>query len=77
MKKIFVSLMMVAGMAAAVSCACSSNSDKADGKCTTEQCAGCDKADSCTETAGCQSEAEEKCPGCDSTAVKDSCCNRN
>ncbi len=65
MKKIFISLMMVAAMSAAVSCACSNNSDKA-AKCSTEQCASCDKKDSCGEAEGCQADAtkcsEEKCP---------------
>lgn len=73
MKKIFISLMMVAAMSAAVSCACSNNSDKA-AKCSTEQCASCDKKDSCGEAEGCQADAtkcsEEKCAGCDK---KDNC----
>lgn len=116
MKKIFITIMMVAAMAAMSSCACSNNSDKST-KCSTEQCAGCDKKDSCGEAEGCQSDAtkcseekcagcdkkdscdksgcseekcaacdkkescdkkaEHKCKGCDSTAVKDSCCKRN
>ena len=73
MKKIFITIMMVAAMAAMSSCACSNNSDKST-KCSTEQCAGCDKKDSCGEAEGCQSDAtkcsEEKCAGCDK---KDSC----
>ena len=73
MKKIFISLMMAAAMFAVASCACSNNSDKA-AKCSTEQCASCDKKDSCGEAEGCQSDAtkcsEEKCAGCDK---KDSC----
>lgn len=77
MKQIFVSLMMVSGMFAASSCACSSSSDQADRGSAIEQCAGCDKNGSCTETADCKAGVEEKCPGCDSTAVKDSCCKRN
>lgn len=80
MKKILISLMMASAMFAAASCACSNNSEKSQ-KCSSEQCAGCDKKDSCGESAGCQADAEkcseEKCAQCDSTSVKDSCCKRN
>ena len=68
MKKILVSLMVAAVMCAAASCACSSNSEEVADKCPVEQCAAGDREVVCPE---------EKCPGCDSTAVKDSSYMRN
>ena len=81
MKKIFISFMMAAAMFAAASWACSNDSAKKAEKveCTAEKCAGGDKKDSCADAQGCSKDggcSEEKCAGCDSTAVKDSCCRR-
>ena len=71
MKKVFMSLAVVAAMFAAASCACSNNSEKAV-ECT--ECEGCDqaceKADSCCATECCDST---KCAQCDSTCVD---CNK-
>lgn len=62
-------------MSVAVSCACSNNSDKnvesAEVECTASECAGCDKKDACADKV-----EEDCCPGCDSTAVKDSSCRK-
>lgn len=91
MKKVFISVLMAAVMAAAASCSCSNNSNSS--KCSAEQCANCDKKDSCGEAEGCafdatkcsddkcascdkKDECRHDCKGCDSTAVKDSCCSK-
>ena len=59
-------------MFAAASCACSNNSANDSGSCSSEQCANCDKKDSCGEAAGCQADAtkcsDEKCASCDKKA---------
>ena len=78
MKKIFISIMMMASMVAATSCACSSNSEKKaqNVECAAEKCAGCDKKDSCEDSKVSSECSKEECAGCDSTSVKDSCCRR-
>ena len=55
MKKVFISVLMAAAMVAAASCSCSNNSSSND--CSAEQCANCDKKDSCGEAEGCASDA--------------------
>ena len=61
MKKIIMSLALVAAMVVAVSCACNNNSGKAQECAATEcaDCAGCDKA--------CDKQCDKAC--CDSTNV--------
>ncbi len=65
MKKVFMSLAVVAAMFAAASCACNNNSEKAT------ECTECtEQADSCCAKECCDST---KCAGCDSTCVD---CNK-
>lgn len=69
MKKVFMSMAVVAAMFAAASCACNNNTEKA------AECA----ATECTECEGCEKECEKacekeccdsaKCAQCDSTCV--------
>ena len=75
MKKIFMSMAVVAAMFAAVSCAC--NNNKAAEECAATECT------ECTECEGCEKECEKacekecfdsaKCAQCDSTCVD---CNK-
>ena len=72
MKKVFMSLAVVAAMFAAASCACNNNSEKA-GECAATECAdcaGCDKAEKPCD-ASCEKECcdSTKCAQCDSTCV--------
>lgn len=71
MKKIFMSLAVVAFMMAAASCSCSNNkkAECADAcgdkkECCESKCASCDKADECGEAAVPACDAE-KCADCD------------
>lgn len=73
MKKLLMSLTIVAAMIAVSSCACNNNSKKAEAcdaccekteccetKCDSAKCAGCDKAAEC-EKACCDSTATDCC----------------
>ena len=70
MKKVFMSLAVVAAMFAAASCACNNNSEKAVECTECTECEGCEKADSCCAKECCDST---KCAQCDSTCVD---CNK-
>lgn len=79
MKKIIMSLALVAAMVVAVSCACNNNSGKAQECAATEcsDCAGCDKAcdkaEPCCDKEGCQ---QDQCcdKACDKQCDK-ACCD--
>ena len=73
MKKVFMSLAVVAAMFVAASCACNNNTENAAVEAATEccgDCKECEKADSCCAKSCCDSV---KCAGCDSTCVD---CNK-
>ena len=72
MKKVFMSLAIVAAMFAAASCACCGN------KCA-EEAAPCCKTETCCETKACCDTCaakcdSTKCAACDSTAAD--CCKK-
>ena len=76
MKKILMSMTVVAAMFALASCACCIECEKkAEGcceqKCDEAKCAACDKAAECTKKAGCEQKCcEQKC------AEKEGCCEK-
>lgn len=79
MKKVFMTMAILAAMFAAASCSCCNNSKNAE-KAATECCADCDKKDDCqkeccdsTKCAGCDKQ-DECCKQCDSTATD--CCQK-
>ena len=64
MKKMLMSMAVVAAMFAVASCACCNNSEKAAECCNAECCEACDAVKACCDST--------KCADCDSTA----CCNK-
>lgn len=73
MKKLFMTMAVVAAMFAAASCACNNNkAAEAATECTEcTECAGCEKEDACCEKECCKKECcdSTKCADCDSTCV--------
>ncbi|MBQ3612875.1 MAG: hypothetical protein II989_02160 [Bacteroidales bacterium] len=67
MKKVFMSMAIVAAMFAAASCACNNTPKAAETECEATECCDSTKCADCTEC--CDST---KCAGCDSTATD--CC---
>lgn len=74
MKRIFISILMIAAMVGMASCACSSNSAEGQAEnveCTSADCASCSDCETADDAC-----ASEGYSGCDSTAVKDTSCRR-
>lgn len=79
MKKILMSIALVAAMVAASSCCCCNNKKAQEApatECSAEKCAGCDKKDDCGKSKCCSDACQEKtdCKACDSTATD--CCKK-
>jgi hypothetical protein len=79
MKKILMSIALVAAMVAASSCCCCNNKKAQEApatECSAEKCAGCDKKDDCEKSKCCSDACQEKtdCKACDSTATD--CCKK-
>ena len=69
MKKVFMSMAVVAAMFAAASCAC--NNNKATEECAATECTECTECEGCQKADSCAKECcdSTKCAQCDSTCV--------
>ena len=91
MKKVFMSMAVVAAMFAAASCACNNNTEKA-GECAATECADCTECDKACEAScdaacdtacvkecdkACDKACDQKCDkACDKECHKDKDCNK-